>query len=316
MKKVNAIYFEELNFDKKNLSLIKKKFDLLILKNSSFLKASHLKNVEVLFAPFSLKVDNKLIEKCEKLKIVASNTTSIPHIDQKSCKKKNIYISALHKDKVFLKKITPTIEHTVSLILLGYRNVLDSIEDVKNNNWYRWKFSSAKMLSRLQIGILGYGRIGQGVAKVCKSLGMCVKWYDPYKKGGEESITKFAKLCNILSINASNNVNNKHIINEKFIKLMPKNSIIVNTARGELLKISDALKFLRNGHLKCVAIDTIEGEFEINFSLKSHYPKLFDYIKKNNNFIITPHIGGSTDDAWFLTQLRVIEKIIKKLKIV
>ena len=69
-----------------------------------------------------------------------------------------------------------------------------------------------------------------------------------------------------------------------------------------------------NEWTKCVAIDTIEGEFEINFSLKSYYPELFDYIK-NNNFVITPHIGGSTDDAWFLTQIRVIEKTIKKLKI-
>ncbi len=315
MKKVNAIYFEELKFHKQNLSLIKKKFNVLILKNPSFLNASHFKNVEVLFTPFSLKVNKILIKKCEKLKVVISNTTSIPHIDENSCKKSDIYISALHNDKIFLKKITPTIEHTVGLILSGYRNVLDSFNDVKNNNWCRWRFSSPKMLSKLQIGILGYGRIGQGVAKVCKSLGMQVKWYDPHKRGGERSLINFAKFCDILSINASNNKNNKHIINEKFIKLMPKRSMIVNTARGELLKINDALKFLKNGHLKCVATDTLEGEFDLNFNFKAYYPDLFSYVKKNNDFIITPHIGGSTEDAWYSTQLRVIEKAIKKLEV-
>ena len=91
MKKVNAIYFEELKFHKQNLSLIKKKFNVLILKNPSFLNASHFKNVEVLFTPFSLKVNKILIKKCEKLKVVISNTTSIPHIDENSCKKSDIY---------------------------------------------------------------------------------------------------------------------------------------------------------------------------------------------------------------------------------
>ena len=69
------------------------------------------------------------------------------------------------------------------------------------------------MLSRMSIGIVGYGRLGKKIAKFCKVLNMNVYWFDPYVKGGEKSLTFLAKKSDILSINCSATIKYYHLIN-------------------------------------------------------------------------------------------------------
>ena len=89
--------------------------------------------------------------------------------------------------KLFLKTITPTAEHTIGLLMSLYRNIPWSFNQVINQKvWNRYLWSSPKMLSRMTIGIIGYGRLGKKLPNFVK-LSMQVYWYDPGVNGGENS---------------------------------------------------------------------------------------------------------------------------------
>ena len=227
--------------------------------------------------------------------------------------KKNIKIAALHDEQRYLKRITPTAEHTFGLMLACYRNIIPAFRDVKHGNWSRWNFVAPKMLSRMKIGLVGYGRLGKKVEKIAKAFGMRVFWFDPNKRGGEKTLKGMAKKIDILSIHAS--VNQKeNIINRNILESLSHGSIVINTARGELLDLDSLLDFLESGKISCAALDTIQDEFTSEFLQKFKNTRLFNYINNNDNLLLTPHIGGSTYDAWSLTQRRVLEKSLKILE--
>ena len=312
-RKFDAVYFSSMNYTSENVDFIKEHFNVKILSNIKNLSPNKNNNVEVLFAPFELSICEGNISQYNKLKVVISNTTSIPHIDTNFCKKKNINIAALHDEQRYLKKITPTAEHTFGLILACYRNIIPAFRDVKNGNWSRWNFVAPKMLSRMKIGLVGYGRLGKNVEKIAKAFGMRVFWFDPNKRGGEKTLKGMAKKIDILSIHASLNREEK-IIDKNILESLSQGSIVINTARGELLDLDSLLDFLESGKISCAALDTIQDEFTNEFSQKFKNTRLFNYINNNDNLLLTPHIGGSTYDAWSLTQRRVLEKSLKILE--
>ncbi len=312
-RKFDAVYFSSMNYTSENVDFIKEHFNVKILSNVKNLSPNKNNNVEVLFAPFELSICESNISQYNKLKVVISNTTSIPHIDTNFCKKKNIKIAALHDEQGYLKKITPTAEHTFGLILACYRNIIPAFRDVKNGNWSRWNFVAPKMLSRMKIGLVGYGRLGKKVEKIAKAFGMRVFWFDPNKRGGEKTLKGMAKKIDILSIHASLNQEEK-IIDKNILESLSHGSIVINTARGELLDLDSLLDFLESGKISCAALDTIQDEFTSEFSQKFKNTRLFNYINNNDNLLLTPHIGGSTYDAWSLTQRRVLEKSLKILE--
>ena len=95
---------------------------------------------------------------------------------------------------------------------------------------------------------------------------------------------------------------------------MKPNSIFVNTARGELVDNEALLNVLHKKKIWGAALDTIKGEFQSSLFSRKSFKDLINYAKKNNNLIITPHIAGSTFDAWNDTEYFVIKKAIETLK--
>ena len=104
------------------------------------------------------------------------------------------------------------------------------------------------------------------------------------------------------------------IIDRNILDSLSKGSIVINTARGELLDLDSLLDLLESGKISCAALDTIECEFISDFPQKFKNTRLFNYINNNDNLLLTPHIGGSTYDAWSLTQRRVLEKSLQILE--
>ena len=89
--------------------------------------------------------------------------------------------------------------------------------------------------------------------------------------------------------------------------------MVVNTARGEVLDTNALIDLLESGHLYCAALDTVDGEYGVNFSEHFANSRLARYARTHNNLLLTPHIGGSTIDAWGETESRVVQKAIHAL---
>lgn len=311
--KPKAVYYDILKYQQKNINLLNENFDTVVLNNPTENTEKILESVELLFAPLGFKVDKLYIDQCPNLKVIASNTTGIPHIDKIYADMKNISVCALHDEQTFLETITPTSEHTVGLILSILRRTPAAHYAASTGNWDRRPWGSPMMVSRMTIGIIGMGRLGRQVKNIMGSFGTKVLFYDPYVEGSETDLFEMASRCNILSINAVVNNETMGLVDLKILTALPKNSIVVNTSRGEILDINALIDLLESGHLWGAAIDTIDGEYDLGFNNKFSSSRVATYARENNNLIITPHIGGSTIDAWTETEKRVIDKSIEIL---
>jgi D-3-phosphoglycerate dehydrogenase len=313
--KPKCVYFDILNYTSENLSLIENYFDCIHLYSPKELNKNILSQINLLFAPLGYHYDATIFNLSPNLEAICTNTTGVPHIDVVEAKKRGIKIFSLKNEIDFLNSITPTAEWTMALIFAITRNMLPAIRSVQEGKWSRWEFAGPWMLSRATIGIVGLGRLGSLVANYCKTIGSRILYYDPYvtadKKLGYikvDDLCTLAASCDIMTIHVHADDTTYHLINEHVLSCCQDGTYLINTARGEVVDSNALIKALETKKLAGAALDVLEGEFDPDFDLESN--PLIKYSRSHDNLIITPHIGGSTRDAWHLTQRYVIQLAI------
>lgn len=232
------------------------------------------------------RFNHKIKFKNNSIKYIISPTTGLDHIDKRYFKSKTKVIS-LFGDNSFLKKINATSEFTIFLILRELRS--------KGN-----KFQLNHEINNKSIGIIGYGRIGKKVSKTLKSMGAKVFFWD--KKFFSMSLNKIFETCDLISIHIPLK-NNLKFINNSHFKLMKKNSILVNTSRGDVVNEKQLLKFTQNEKFRYVT--DVVGKF-LQFKLKKK--------TKLKNIIYSKHVAGLTRESVEKTDLRVISKFLRDIK--
>jgi D-3-phosphoglycerate dehydrogenase len=255
------------------------------------------------------------MNRCPKLRAIVSNTTGVPHIDMEVARRRGVAVCALHDEQKFLNTITPTSEHTIGLLLAVWRKIPSAHAAASRGEWNRRPWGAPRMLSRMRMGIVGYGRLGQKVASVGRALEMDVAFYDPYVAGSQPDIVALAKRTDVLTLHAPSNDSTRNLVSGDVLKALPKGAVVVNTARGELLDTEVLLDLMESGHIAAAALDTIAGEYDPDFSAVFGSSRLARYARAHDNLILTPHIGGSTLDAWRETERFVIEKACAALAV-
>ena len=249
-------------------------------------------------------IGKKLLEN-SKLKVVCTASTGTNHIDINYLKKKKIKIISLTKEKRIINRISSTAEMALALTLSSLRNIVTSSKSVLKGSWDYTKFIG-RQFNSLTIGIIGYGRLGKMYAKYCRALGAKIIVYDPYSKEKKNYFTKninfLFKKSDVISLHIHLNQKNKNIINSKKLNLMKSNVLIINTSRGELINEKDLIKFFKKNPKAKLATDVVSNEI-----LKRKSNLLIKNAKKNNQIVITPHIGGMTIEAQEFAYLGVVK---------
>lgn len=306
--KKNIIFFEQ---TLKNPEILLKYFDIHFIKNIEeleFFDEENLKNTQGIFIKLKYLIDQKILKKFENLEFIASPTTGLNHIDINYCKEKDIKIICLKNEFNFLKNITPTAELTWGLILNAYRKLNYAINSVDNSYWNRDDFIGYDLKDKT-IGILGYGRLGKIIHRYAKAFKMNVLINDVKEKIKKKKeyvpINILFESSDIVTVHVNYEINNNRFIDKKYLSKMKKNSLFVNTSRGELVNEKDLLSHLQVDS-NLVALDVVADEHKIisNILLKSK--------NKYKNLIITPHIGGNTFESLIKTEQFTYEKIIKE----
>ena len=308
-----ALYYRILSYQPDNLSLLRQVFETRELDDPREDTPAILADIEVLFAPLGFPVDEERMGHCLKLRAVVSNTTGVPHIDIDAARRRGIAVCALHDEPDFLDRITPTAEHTIGLLLAVWRRVPAAHMAASRGEWNRRPWAAPRMLSRMRLGLVGYGRLGRKVALIAKAMGMDVAYYDPYVPGGVQSLLELAARSDVLSLHAPANAETVNIISRGVLEALPIGAVVINTARGELLDSESLLDLMKTGHIAAAALDTVIGEYDPNFSNLFGKSRLARHAREHDNLILTPHIGGSTVDAWYETERFVIEKACRAL---
>jgi len=313
------IYYDILNYLPENIRLLESYFQLIQIPDPSCDKAEILQKADAIIVPLGYFFGKKKIDTSSYLKVIGSNTTGHPHIDVQYAHKMGIKVVTLKGHHEILDRITSTAELAWGLIIAVTRNICPAYRSVLNGHWERWPFGGRMMLSNMSLGVVGYGRLGKKVAEYGVCFGMKVNYYDPYVKKTDastekkETLEELVSVSDVVSVHVPHELTTENLFNENVFGCFKERSYFVNTSRGEIVDHNALLDALRRGKLSGAALDVLEDEFNPGFQKHLNTNHLVQYALNHDNLIITPHIGGSTIDAWRMTQEFTIKKMIEAL---
>ena len=265
------------------------------------------------------KISSELLSRFTKLKFIFTRSTGFDHIDLRECKEKGVKVCNVPD-----YGSQTVAEFTFFLMLSLFRKI-----NFSNSNSV--KFSRGKELYGKTIGIIGAGKIGSNVGRIAKSFEMKIIYYNrsisEYLEGigaKKVDLEYLLKNSDIVTIHVPLNEGTFHLINKENIKLMKKDAVIINTARGAVLDTDAVIDALDLKIIGGVALDVIEGEefsgreMEI-IRKKENYDVLKNVLERSllrnfENAILTPHIAYDTEEALSRIVESTCENIIKANK--
>jgi len=271
------------------------KFDE-IWKKSDIKKKNHQITSWIVNPGQTFKVDEEILNFFPNLKYLVTPSTGINHIELGICKKKKIKVFSLLNNRKKLDEIRASSEFTFLLALNSLRRLDKAISEVDNKRWRKNEdIMRGQELYGKSVGIIGLGRIGSNIAKWFKMFGADVTYYDVINKGKKykkKSIKYIFSNTSIICICCSLNEKTQNLIDLSTLKLLKKDSILINTSRGEVINEKDLVNFLKKRKDIFFSADVLAGETN-GSNLKS---KLLNMHKKRR-VIITPHISGASNES-------------------
>lgn len=278
-------------------------------------KSQPVASTDILVVRLAHRIDKSWLDKMPRLKIIATPTTGLNHIDLLEAQKRKIKIISLKGHTSFLKDIPSTAEETLALMMALVRNIPWAFDDVKRGRWHRDQWRGHQFIHKT-LGILGVGRLGKIMAKYAKALGMNIIGADPYvdaltmKRYGVRKVNTetLFKNADIVSIHVALEKNTHDLVQEKHLKTMKSTAYLINTARGEIIDEKALLKALKQKWIAAAALDVMKDEIG-GQHLKNN--PLLRYAMTHNNLLIVPHIGGATYEAMQVTEEFIANLVVK-----
>ncbi len=242
-------------------------------------------------------INENVIKHAKKLKIIARVGSGLDNIDLNAADANNIRVINSPDGNTIA-----TCEHTMALMLALARKIPMACASTFAGRWDRANFTGNDLFGKT-IGIIGFGRIGSNVAKLCKAFGMKVVVFSRRKIPGYKSFNRLEDilpLCDFISLHLPKTPETTGIINSETIKLMKPKVKIINCARGGIAVEKDLAEGLRSGIISGVAVDVFENEPDIASSPLLQFP---------DKVVAVPHLGANTVE----TQSKVAAEIAEKV---
>lgn len=289
-------------FDKNLFEQLKKNPELEVHPESKVTQdqlKTLLPKVHALVIRSATTVTPDLLELAPNLKLVIRAGEGTDNIDKVACGQKGVKVANTPG-----ANNNSAAEHAIALLLSTLRMTAQADASMKSGKWDKASFTGLE-LSNKKIGIIGFGRIGQIVAKRLAGFEPEVMFYDPYattdipyaKK--EEDLKKIFSTADIITIHTPLLPQTKNMINAELLGVMKKEAILVNAARGGIVDEAALLDTLKNKKIRGAGFDVFATEPLEDSS----------ELRKLDNLILTPHLGASTEEA----QVRVGEMVVHQL---
>ncbi|WP_019133135.1 NAD(P)-dependent oxidoreductase [Peptoniphilus obesi] len=265
---------------------------------------ARIKDVDGLICPLSDKIDKEIISAGKNLKIIANYGAGFDNIDLEEASKNNIIVTNAPAPS----SAVSTAELTFSLILLTSRRLLEANKDLKGGNFKAWmpSYMLGQELKGKTLGIIGLGNIGKNLAKRALAFEMNVLYYSRNRKKDFEDLglkymekEDLIKEADIISLHTAYSKELHHMISDAEFKLMKKDAILINAARGPLLDEAALIKALKNKEIKAAGLDVYEFE-----------PKFSQELAMMENVILLPHIGNATIEARYEMGRAVVDNLL------
>lgn len=267
------------------------------------------KGVHVLGIRSKTQVTAKVLENADKLLAIGAFCIGTNQINLKAATQKGIAVF-----NAPYSNTRSVAELVIGLCVMLIRKIIDKNNAAHSGVWMK-DAKGAFELRGKTLGIIGYGNIGSQVSVMAEALGMNVIYYDVVKKlphGNAKQIKSLDELLqqsNIVTLHVPSDKTTRNMMNEKTFSQMQNGSIFINYARGEVVDLDALKKFIENGTITGAAIDVFPVEPEKNGD------KFETVLQNLPNVILTPHIGGSTEEAQANIGLDVSAKVLNYIEL-
>lgn len=251
------------------------------------------------------QITSTIIETSPDLQVIARAGAGLDNIDTAAANRHGVVVTYAPRENSLA-----VAELALGFLLCLARDIPNAHMDTRNGNWNRSQFMGTE-LSGKTLGLVGFGRIGQMVARRAQAFDMTIVAYDkllpadaPVARELGVSMMGFIEVLqqsDYVSCHVPLLEDTRHLFSTEHFRQMKENACFVNTSRGEVVDESALLSALTNGHLRGAALDVRESE-----------PPEFGQLAELGNVIMTPHIGAFSHEA----QRRVVETVCSDVRAV
>lgn len=249
-----------------------------------------IKGVHVLGIRSKTQVTKKVLDAADKLLVVGAFCIGTTQIDLDTSRRKGVAVF-----NAPYSNTRSVVELAIGEIIMLMRSVFPRSTEIHNGQWQKTAAGSREVRGK-NLGIVGYGNIGKQLSVLAEAIGMRVYYYDIDDKlalGNAIKCNTLEDLLNVsdvVTLHIDDNKANKNFIGEREINQMKNGAMFINLARGFVVDIEALANALKSGKLGGAAIDVYPEEPRSNGDFISQLQGL-------DNVILTPHVGGSTEEA-------------------
>ncbi len=250
-----------------------------------------IKDVSILGIRSKTIVTKKVIESANKLMCIGAFCIGTNQINLDECERNGIAVF-----NAPYSNTRSVVELSVGEMIMLIRNIPEKSIKMHEGIWDKSANNSFEIRGK-KIGLLGYGNIGTQLSVICEALGMKVYFYDAVDKlalGNAQKCNTLEELLNtvdVLSIHVDGRKSNANIIGEKEFAQMKNGVIFLNLSRGHVVEVPALVNAIKSGKVFGAAVDVFPYE------PKTNDEEFVNDLRGLKNVILTPHIGGSTEEA-------------------
>lgn len=250
-----------------------------------------IKDVHILGIRSKTQITKNILEAGKKLQAIGCFCIGVNQVDLKSATKNGVVVF-----NAPYSNTRSVAELVMGASIMLIRRIPDKNKAAHEGIWLKEAKGSYELRGKT-LGIIGYGNIGSQVSVLAEALGMKVLFYDVETKlplGNAEDAKSLKELLgrsDVVTLHVPETAQTKNLINKSNLKYFKKGSILINYARGEVVDLESLRKCILDGQLSGAAIDVYPWEPEKNGD------RFQSPLQDVPNVILTPHIGGSTEEA-------------------
>ena len=253
--------------------------------------AEAIRQVHILGVRSKTQVTKEVLQQASRLQAIGCFCIGVNQV--------NLTAATQHGVAVFNAPYSNTrsvAELVIGAAIMLIRRVPDKNKAAHEGHWLKEASGSYELRGKT-LGIIGYGNIGSQVSVLAEALGMKVIFYDVETKlplgnaSDMRSLKDLLSRADVITLHIPETAQTRHLINKTNLKYCRKGAILINYARGEVVDLAALKKAIESGQIGGAAVDVFPEEPEKNGD------KFTTPLQGLSNVILTPHIGGSTEEA-------------------